>query len=136
MTEVEWREERESLLESLRENKQIAVESQAEVAVYRQMLEECWQAASEALKEENLNLLYEITGKLSFDWMPSKREGKQWGKLFLHACMRDARWLERTKKRLEEIETYAEQLLEDNETNAELKKKIIAAAQDGLVTHI
>jgi len=136
MTEVEWREERERLLESLRENKQIAVESQAEVAVYQKMLEECWRAASEALKEGKLNLLYEITGKLSFDWMPSKHEGKQWGKLFLHACMRDAGWLKHAKERLEEIEAYAELILEDNETNAELKKKIIDAAQDGLATHI
>jgi len=136
MTEVEWKEERERLLESLRKTGQIAAESQAEAAVYQKMLEECWRAASEALKKGELNLLHEITGKFSFDWMPSEHEGKQWGKLFLHACMRDARWLEHAKKRLEQIKTDAELISEDNETNAELKKKIIDAAEDGLVTHI
>jgi hypothetical protein len=136
MTEVEWKEERERLLENLRETRQIALESQAEVAVYQKLLEECWQAASEALKRNDLNLLYKITGKFSFDWMPSKDEGRQWGKLFLHACMRDARWLEHAKKRLGQIKADAELISEDNETNAELKRKIIDAAEDGLITHI
>ena len=101
MSEVETREEREKLLERLRKFEQIAAESQAEAAIYRKMLEECWQAASAALKSEDLNLLYKITGKFSFDWTPTEHEGKQWGKLFLHAYMRDVGWLKRTKERLE-----------------------------------
>jgi len=136
MTEVEWREERERLVESLRKTGQIAAESQAEAAVYQKMLEECWRAASEALKEKDLDLLYKITGKFSFDWMPSEHEGKQWGKLFLHAYMRDASWLGHAKKRLEQIKADAEMISEDNETNAELKRKIIDAAEDGLIIHI
>ena len=136
MSEIEWSEEREKLLESLHEARRIAAESQAETAVYRKLLEECWRAASEALKYKDLALLYKITGKFSFDWMPSEHEGKQWGKLFLHACIRDAGWLEHAKKRLEEIKADAEMILEDNETNTELKRKIINAAEDGLITHI
>jgi hypothetical protein len=136
MSEAEWREEREKLLERSRKFEQIAAESQGEAAVYRKMLEECWKAASEALRNENLNLLYEITGKLSFDWMPSDHEGKKWGKLFLHAYMRDAAWLKRAKERLEQIKANAEMIVEDNETNVELKGKIIDAAEDALTTHI
>jgi hypothetical protein len=128
--------EHEKLLENLRKAEQIAAESQAEAAVYRDLLEECWRAASEALKNENLALLYKVTGKSSFDWMPSEHEGKQWGKLFLHAYMRDARWLKHAKEQLEQIKEYAGMIVEDNEANAELKKKIIAAAEDGLITHI
>ncbi|MCA1630386.1 MAG: hypothetical protein LC785_04020 [Acidobacteria bacterium] len=136
MNNLQRNDEHEKLLENLRRAEQITAESQAEAAVYRDLLEECWRAASEALKNEDLNLLYKITGKFSFDWMPSEHEGKQWGKLFLHAYMRDAGWLKLTKERLEQIKAYAEMILEDNETNAELKKKIIAAAEDGLITHI
>ena len=136
MTEADWREEREKLLKSLRETKKLAAESQAEAAAYRELLEECWRAASEALKNNELGLLYTITGKFSFDWVPSKHEGRQWGKLFLHAYMRDAGWLEHAKKRLQEIRTDAELIVEDNETNTELKRKIMDAADDGLIPHI
>lgn len=136
MSDVQQKSEQEKLLERLRKAEQIAAESQAEAAVYRDLLEECWRAASEALKNKDLDLLYKITGKFSFDWMPSEHEGKQWGKLFLHAYMRDAGWLRLTKERLEQIKAYAEMILEDNETNAELKQKIVDAAEDGLLTHI
>ena len=136
MSEDKWEEERKNLLERLQKAERVTAESQAESAVYRDMLEECYKAADQALKNENLNLLYEITGKLTFNWMPSESEGKLWGKYFLNAYMRDAGWLEHTKKALEQIKAYAERLQEDNETNAELKKRIIATAEDGLITHI
>lgn len=136
MSEVESREEYERLLESLERTRRIAEESQAEAAAYLKLLEECWRAASEALRNNELSLLYTITGKPSFDWVPSEQEGKQWGKLFLHACMRDARWLKHAKKRLEEIREHAELIVEDTESNAELKRKIIEAADDGLIIHI
>ncbi|MGB8510822.1 MAG: hypothetical protein WCD76_20790 [Pyrinomonadaceae bacterium] len=136
MNEIEGREEREKLLERLRNFEQIAAENQAEAAVYRKLLEECWRAASEALKNNDLSLLYKITGKFSFDWTPTEHEGKEWGKIFLHAYMRDAGWLNHAKKRLEDIKADAEMILEDNETNAKLKKKIIDAADDGLIIHI
>ena len=124
MTEAELSEERERLLESLRKTGQVAAESQGEAAIYRKLLEECWRAASEALKNEDLNLLYKITGKFSFDWPPTEHEGKEWGKLFLHAYMRDAGWLRHVKKRLEQIKADAEIILADDKTNAELKEKI------------
>ncbi|MBC7933025.1 MAG: hypothetical protein H7Z38_20880 [Rubrivivax sp.] len=133
MSETDWKVEREKLVERLRKTEQVAAESQAEAAVYRDMLEECWRAASQALKAGDVNLLSKVTG---FDLMPTEHEGKQWGKLFLHAYMRDARWLNHARKRLEQIKADAEMIREDSETNAGLKKKIIAAAEDGLVTHI
>jgi hypothetical protein len=136
MSEAEWGVEREKLLERLRKAEQVAAESQAEAAVYRDLLEECWRAASEALQAGEVNLLYKITGKLSFDWMPSEHEGKQWGKLFLHAYMRDAGWLNHAKEQLSQIKAAAEMILEDNASNAELKMKIIDAAEKGLITHI
>ena len=70
---------------------------------------------------------------------PSKQDVKRWGKYFLDAYMRDARWLRDTKKALELIKAEAEKLLEDNTTNAELKKKIeniIKVADEGLIEHI
>ncbi len=136
MSNDNWKEEHEKLLERVRKAEQIAAESQAEAAVYRKMLEECWAAAAEALKNNEINLLYKITGKFSFDWMPTEHEGKQWGKLFLHAYMRDAGWLKRAKERLEEIRAVAEMMSEDDEAGVEVKKKIINAADDGLIIHI
>ncbi len=136
MNEAEWEEAREKLLERVRKAEQIAAESQAEAAVYRDLLEDCYRAADQALKDKDLNLLYTVTGKLAFDWMPSASEVKRWGKYFLHAYIRDTGWLEDTKKALEQIKTDAEKLSEDKEMNAEIKRKIIAAAENGLITHV
>ncbi|MBA3242492.1 MAG: hypothetical protein H0T60_14785, partial [Acidobacteria bacterium] len=58
MSEVEWKVEREKLLERLRKAEQVAAESQAEAAVYRDLLEDCYRAADQALKGKDLNLLY------------------------------------------------------------------------------
>jgi hypothetical protein len=68
--------------------------------------------------------------------VPDKEDLNEWGKYFLHAYMRDARWLKHTKQALEQVKVNAKNLSEDNQTNAELKKKIIAIAEDGLVTHV
>lgn len=136
MSEANWEEERETLLERLLKAEQIAAESQAEAAVYRDLLEDCYKAADEALHNKDLNLLYTVTGKLAFNWMPSETDGKQWGKYFLHAYRRDAWGLKHAKEALERIKADAENLLEDNKTNAELKKRIIAAAENGLITHV
>lgn len=136
MNEADWEEAREKLLERLRKAEQIAAESQAEAAVYRDLLEDCYRAANQALQNKDLNLLYTVTGKLAFDWMPSESEVKRWGEYFLHAYIRDAAWLEDTKKALEQIKTDAEKLSEDKEMNAEIKRRIIAAAENGLITHV
>jgi hypothetical protein len=50
--------------------------------------------------------------------------------------MRDARWLEDAIKALEHIKADAENLLEDNEVNAQLKKKIIAIADAGFIQRL
>lgn len=137
MNVVEWEEDREKLLERLRKAEQIAAESQAEAAVYRDMLEDCYEAAKQAYNNKDIDLLPKIIRFNSMGFtMPSEREGKALGKLFLNAYMRDARRLRHAKKALEQIKANGENLLEDNKTNAELKKRIIAIAEDGLITHI
>jgi hypothetical protein len=137
VSEAKWEEERETLLERLRKAEQIAAESQAEAAVYRDMLEDCYEAAKQAYNSKNIDLLPKIIRFNSMGFtMPSEREGKALGKLFLNAYMRDARWLRHAKKALGQIKSDAESLVEDNQINAELKKKIVASVEDGLITHI
>jgi histone deacetylase complex regulatory component SIN3 len=137
VSEAEWEEEQEALLQRLRKAEQIAAESQAEAAVYRDMLEDCYEAAKQALERKDVSPLdRNIVNRTTVFTVPDIEDVKQWGKYFLHAYMRDAGWLEDTKKALEQIKADAENLLEDNQINAELKKKIIAIAEDGLIPHI
>lgn len=134
MSEAKWEEERKELLERLQKAERIALESQAEAALCQDLLEDYYKAARQALGKKDINLLSKIP--LS---SISTGDIKRWGKLFLQAYIRDAGWLEDTKKALEQIKTDAEKLLEISNTNAELKEKIekiIAAADKGLVTHI
>lgn len=106
------------------------------VAVYRDLLEELYSAADQAIQKKDLDLLHRITGKLAFWSVPTEGDVKQWGKDFLHAYRRDAGWLNDTKKALEKIKTYAEQLEEDSSRNAELKSQIVKTADRGLIIHI
>ena len=136
MSEAEWNEEREELLNRLKEAERLRAESQSEAAVYLDSLRECYEAAEQALSKKDLDLLYRITGKLTFSWMPSKAEGEQLGRYFLDAYIRDARWLQDTKEALDQIKADAERLPEDNELSAKIKRRIMAAAEKGLVTHV
>jgi DNA-binding transcriptional MerR regulator len=129
-------EDREHLEERLREHERIALESQAEAAVYRDMLQDCYKAAAQALADKDLSLLHKMTGKLDFNWMPSGDNVKEWGKYFLDAYVRDARWLSDTQNALEQIKDYAEKLSEGDANNAELKELIIDAAEKALITHV
>jgi hypothetical protein len=106
------------------------------VAVYRDLLEELYNAADQAIQKKDLDLLHRITGKLAFWSVPTEGDVKQWGKDFLHAYRRDAGWLNDTKKALERIKAYAEQLEEDSSRTAELKSQIIKTADRGLIIHI
>lgn len=135
MSQARWEEEREKLLERLRKHERIALESQAEAAVCRDLLEACYEAASQALAKKDFTLLEKIA-RTSFSYTPTKEDTEEWGKYFLDAYMRDAKWLEDTLKALEYIKADAENLLEDNEVNAGLKKKIMAAADVGLIQHL
>lgn len=130
-----WQEERENLLKSLRRANQVAAESQAEAAVCRDLLEDCYKAASEALAQNEISLLEKIA-RTSFSHTPTKEDTEEWGKYFLDAYVRDASWLKHAKQALEEIHTEAEKLSDDHEGTAELKKRIIAAAEKGLITHV
>jgi len=136
VTETKWEEDRERLEQRLREHEQLALESQAEAAVYRDMLQDCYKAAAQALADNDVTLLHKMTGKLDFNWMPTEQNVKQWGKYFLDAYLRDARWLNDAMNALEQIKDYAERLSEDNASNAELKQLIIDAAENGLITHV
>jgi hypothetical protein len=137
VSEVEWEVERETLLERLRKAEQIAAESQAEAAVYRELVEDWREAATQAIAKKDFSLLYKINRRIPPFYLPGKEEGELWGKLFLHAYIRDARWLGHTKQTLEQIRADAENLsVEDNEANTILKKKIISAVEAGLIEHI
>jgi hypothetical protein len=129
--------EREELLERVRKAEQVANESQAEAAVYRDLLEDLYKAADQAITHKNLGLLHEITGRLAFFDVPHEGDVKQWGKYFLHAYIRDAGWLYDAKEALERIKADAEKLAVDkNSPNAELKERIIETARNGLIPHI
>ena len=138
MSEANWKEERENILERLRKAEQIAAESQAEAAVCRDLLEDCYKAASQALVQNDISLL-PLIARTSFFHMPTKADTEQWGKYFLDAYARDAGWLEDTKKALEQIKADAEELLKNKEINDDLRemiKRILSAAQRGLIVHI
>jgi hypothetical protein len=137
MDEKEWQEERAQLLEDLNQAKRIALESQAKAAVYLDLLENCNKAARQARDSGDVKFLNSVEGNLMFYATP--QEGEEWGRYFLNAYKRDANWLEDTKKALEQIKADAERFLEDNEVDPELEvvlKRIIAAADNGLVLHL
>jgi hypothetical protein len=139
MSETDWEEERKELLERLQKAEQITAESQSEAAVYRYMLEDWHEVAEKALASKDFSRLHKINKRLVPFYLPSKEEGVKWGKLFLQAYMRDARWLRHAKQSLEKIKADAEEVLKDNEINDELReriKRILSAAEEGLITHI
>src|SRR3954469_13065503 len=97
---------------------QVAAESQAEAAVCQDLLDACYEAARQALAKKDFTLLEKIA-RTSFSYTPTKEDSEEWGKYFLDAYMRDARWLEDAIKALKHIKAEAENLLEDDEVNAE-----------------
>jgi hypothetical protein len=126
----------EVLIKQLAKTVKSAHEHFGAVTVYRSMLEELYEAADQAIQKKDLELLYRITGKLAFWYVPSESDVKQWGKDFLHAYRRDAGWLRDTKKALESIKAAAEKLEVEGDRNDELRTSIIKAAEKGLITHI
>jgi hypothetical protein len=132
-----WQQERDELLKRLQEAARVAGESQAEAAVYREMLEDWHEVAGMAETQRDFSILRRINnGRAVPFYLPGREEGKSWGKYFLHAYARDAHWLDHAKKALERIKANAEKLPEDNEVLSDLKKSIIKAAEDGLITHV
>jgi hypothetical protein len=125
------------LTEQLAKTVKFSHENFGAVAVYRDLLEELYAAAEQAIQKKDLRLLHEITGKLAFSYVPSESDVRQWGKDFLHAYRRDAGWLNDTKKALEKIKKAAEDLdIDEGSPSAELKAKIIKVADHGLITHV
>lgn len=127
----------DALIKQLASTVKISHEHFGAVVVYRSMLEELYKAADQAIQKKDLELLYRITGKLAFWYVPSEEDVKQWGKDFLHAYRRDGRWLHHTKKALEKIKVAAAELeVIAGSRSAELKKQIIQTAEEGLITHV
>ncbi len=136
-SEMDWEDERAQLMEDLTRVNQIALESQAEAAVYLKLLKNCNEAARQARDSGDISHLNSVDGNIVFYATPREDGSDEWGKYFLDAYIRDAGWLEDTKKALEQIKADAEKLsVEGDETNAELKRKIIAAAEKGLILHL
>ena len=126
----------EVLIKQLAKTVKFAHEHFGAVAVYRDLLEELYNAADQAIQKKDLELLHKITGKLAFWYVPGESDVKQWGKDFLHAYRRDAGWLSDAKRSLEKIRGAAKQLDLEDPKNTELKAQIIKAADDGLITHV
>jgi len=128
--------EREELLERVRTADQMVNEIQAEAAVYRKLLEDCYRAAQTATEKNDVDYLNKIL-HLHIFRVPSEDEVKRLGKYFLHAYIRDAGWLNTAKKSLQEIQSAAEKLdVEGCPANNELKERILEAVKDGLIPHI
>jgi len=126
----------EIMSEQLAETVKFAHEHFGAMVVYRDMLEDLYKAADQAIQKKDLGLLYEITGKMAFWYVPSESDLKQWGKDFLYAYRRDASWLHDAKKALEKIADAVKKLeVEEGSHNAELRAQILKAAEDGLITH-
>lgn len=137
MNGTNWQQERAELLKRLQEAARVAGESQAEAAVYRELLEDWYEVAQMAETQRDFSILHRINqGRAVPFYLPGIEEGKSWGKYFLHAYARDANWLAHAKKALERIKSDADNLPEDNEELAKLKESIIQAADDGLIIHV
>ncbi len=126
----------EALVKQLAKTVKVSEENFGAVAVYRDLLEELYSAADEAIKKKDLQLLHSITGKLTFSFVPGEHDVRQWGKDFLHAYRRDFGWLRDTKKALEKIRDAAKDLEVEGQRNEELREQIMKAADDGLIMHI
>jgi hypothetical protein len=134
---TDWQQERDELIKRLQDAARVAGESQAEAAVYRELLEDWHEVAQMAETQRDFSLLHRINKARAVPfYLPNPEEGKSWAKYFLHAYARDAHWLEHAKKALERIKSQADKLPEDTGALAELKKSIIETAEDGLITHV
>lgn len=105
-----------------------------EAMVYRDLLEGLYEAATRASETGNISYLHTLTVLHLFN-VTSEERARSWGKNLLYALRRKAEWLTTALKRLEEIRDLAERLT-DNKSNLDLKNKIGAAAEDGLITHV
>lgn len=114
---------------------QYAIECLGEAAVYRELLETCYRAATKASQSGNVQDLHTGMTLHNFD-VPDEEQARSWGKDFVHAYSRDAAWLRTAKKALEKIQADAEKLPDNDPETARLKESILEAAKDGLIVHI
>lgn len=124
------------LTERVRKLEQFANECLGEAAVYRDLLETCYKAATKASETGDVRFLHTIMQLTHFN-APSESQAREWGKDFIYAYTRDAAWLDTTRKALESIKIDAVNLeVEDDPQNAELRDRILRAANDALIPHI
>jgi hypothetical protein len=133
--EIIWQLLPEVLSEQLVNAGRYAIECLGEAAVYRELLETCYKAATKASASGNVGDLHTGMTLHSFG-VPDQEQARTWGKDFVHAYARDAGWLRTAKKALEKIEAEAEKLPDSDPEIAKLKASILAAAKDGLIVHI
>lgn len=125
----------ELLAARLAQAEQYARECLGEAAVYRELLETCYRAATKASEAGKVELLHTEMTLHQFH-VPGREQARSWGKDFVYAYGRDASWLHMTKRMLEKIEAEAEKLPESDPQIAEIKQRIKDAAKDGLIPHI
>jgi hypothetical protein len=123
------------LLEQIKKAERRAEELLAEAVVYRKLLENCYRGARKATEYNNPSFLRSEMQLNAFH-MPFEFDVKKWGRDFLDVCRGKDEWLEATKESLKKIQTAAEKLVvEDGTENAELKKQILYASREGLVSN-
>ncbi|MDQ2746480.1 MAG: hypothetical protein M3T96_04380 [Acidobacteriota bacterium] len=111
-------QEREELLEKLRNAEAEANQCKAEAAIYLDHL------------KESIKLGYVHP-------IPNKIEVEQKGALFLHSWRCGSSWLEDTLKALKEILINAENFkAEENSANASIKQVIVKIANEAIITRI
>lgn len=125
----------EALAERLYRAEQYATECLGEAAVYRELLETCYKAATKASETGDVKFLHTEMTLHHFN-VPDSDQARTWGKDFVYAYSRDASWLHTAKKALERIRADAEKLPESEAKAIALKKSILDAAEEGLIPHI
>lgn len=117
------------------ELEQIATECLGEAAVYRELLETCYKAATQASDSGQVSYLHTVMQLHMFD-VPSEGNARSWGKDFVYAYSRDAAWLAAAKSALERIITDVEKLLAEKDSPDDELKEILKTAEHGLIPHI
>ena len=120
--------------EQIKHLKQEVSETQAEALLYRQKLQDCYEAARLAIQKNNLAAFFEFIPLPGLN-VPATEEARTWAGDFMHACKIDTRALGTATASLERIQALASQL--SNEGNNEnLKQEILAETRRGLDAHV
>jgi hypothetical protein len=109
-------------------------EIRGEALLYRQKLEDCYEAERLALQENSVGALLRFA-PLPGLRVPPPEEARMWAKDFVHACEIDTRALETAKSSLEKIHSVATQLNVEG-SNEYLKQEIMTETKRGRDSHV